>query len=320
MQNNRYEKIINTFKNQHLAVIGDIMLDNFIYGDVERISPEAPVPVVKMEKELLVCGGAGNVAINISELKAQVSLLGVVGADLDGKQLKQILKKKHLKQDGVCTVRDRPTIKKTRIVARGQQIVRVDQEENKPLDKKITAQLLQQIKKNIANWNAIVISDYNKGVVTQELMAGLQKICQNKKIPLIGDTKPQQHDLFKNVTLIAPNKHEALLMSNKKTVKQAGLALQKKLHCAVLITQGADGMMLFSKNKITNFPVTQQEVYDVVGAGDTVVSSLALALGAGADLATATIIANHAAGVAVSKIGTATVSTAELITSLKNEK
>lgn len=293
------------------------MLDKFIIGDVERISPEAPIPVVIAQKELSAPGGAGNVASNIAALGGVVSILGLVGNDSAMRDLLKEFKKRKINAKGIIKSSQRPTCQKIRIVARNQQMVRVDKEDNHYIHDGLEEKVINFARKNIKNWDGLVISDYAKGFITQNLATEIISLAKKHKKPIIGDTKPKHAAYFKNITLLTPNYKEATEISGIADVKKSGKAIQRKLNANVLITRGAEGMSLFEGKKIVNFTTKAKEVFDVAGAGDTVVATLILSLVSGANLEEAAVIANHAAGIAVAKVGTAAVSQRELKMDLK---
>lgn len=313
--------IINSFKDQKIAVIGDLILDQFIFGNVERTSPEAPIPVVLLEKETYKLGGAANTANNISALGAKVSLIGVIGNDNEGKMFLNEVKKNNINKDGIITLKDRPTTQKTRIVAKGQQIVRVDREQVHSIDSKTEASVIKFISDNIKNWDGMIVSDYGKGFITEKMAKAIVVLANKYKKPLVGDIKPAIHaPHFKNIGLLTPNAKEALEISHSDSIEEAGEKIQQELDCSVLITQGADGMTLFEGKKIQHFPALAKEVVDIVGAGDTVAAALCLSLASKASVEEGAIIASFAAGIVVSKMGTAVVEFNELKQSLENER
>ncbi len=320
-----YFNIIDKFSTRKILVVGDIMLDRFVWGNVERISPEAPVPVVEVIKETDVPGGCGNVANNIVSLKGKVYIVSVVGDDHSGELLKQILQEKGCDIYGIFTDDHRPTTVKTRIIAHNQQVVRIDKESriqiSQPMFKKIKSYILDIIR----DVDAILISDYGKGVITRSLLKYCISIAKKHDIPLSVDPKVEHFMEYKKVTVLTPNLNEATLgmklhkkPSNEEEVYELGKKILKKLKPeAVVITRGEKGMTLFSKNKIYHIPTRAKEVYDVTGAGDTVISVLTLCLSCGTDMITGCEIANFAAGVVVGKVGTATVSPEELKSIIK---
>ncbi|MCG2700278.1 D-glycero-beta-D-manno-heptose-7-phosphate kinase [Candidatus Parcubacteria bacterium] len=319
MKTDKLIKIVNNFSGKKIGVVGDLMLDHFMWGDVERISPEAPIPVVLVEKESFSPGGAGNTAANIAALKGETFIVGLVGCDQAGDFLFREFQKRGIKTSGVIRDSLKPTTQKIRVVARGQQMVRIDKEDNGCINAKIERKIINFINLNIKQWQALVISDYDKGLLNKELVQKIMKLAKKHKIPTIGDARPKNAIFFKNITLLTPNHKEAVEIAGTNNLREAGRIIQKKLNCDILITQGAEGMTLFEKNRIQHFSTKAREVFDVAGAGDTVVATLALALATGSSLKEAAIISNHAAGIVVGKLGVATINQKELKDSLKNE-
>jgi D-beta-D-heptose 7-phosphate kinase/D-beta-D-heptose 1-phosphate adenosyltransferase len=306
-------KIIDNFSGKKIGVVGDLMLDEFISGNVERISPEAPIPVVLVNKENFMPGGAANVANNISSLGGDVFVMGSVGKDRASVILLQALKSIGVNVEGIIVTPGKPTIQKTRIVAMGQQIVRLDREKIEYIDRKTEEKVIKFVASNIKNWDAVVISDYSKGFITPNLAKSIIGLAIKFGKPVIADTKNFSHaQFFKDVTLIKPNLHEAKNITGLQDLRAIGQTIQKNLNCNVLVTQGADGMTLFEKNKINHFASNAREVFDVSGAGDTVIATFILSLVSGADFQEAAAISNHAAGIAVGKSGTAIVIPKEL--------
>lgn len=314
------QQAIKKFSTVNVLVIGDIIVDHFIWGTVSRISPEAPVPVVNVTKESLLLGGSANVLHNLYALGANATLCGVIGKDLMGDHLIHLLEEMNSPTSGVIKTIDRPTTKKTRIVAQGQQVVRFDREKSGPLPADALDSLCVFLDDNIASFNAVIISDYNKGVICSHLLDHLRPLLTRHNIPMIVDPKPVHADLFKGATIITPNHHEAekmsgVTISDEDSLYLAAEILRKKLDSkAVLITRGEAGMALLEREKpIFTIPTVAREIYDVTGAGDTVIASLALGLAAGLSFAEAATLANCAAGIVVGKIGTATASARELL-------
>jgi len=301
-------KIIQRFPNQKILVIGDVMLDWWIEGTAERLSPEAPVPIVKKTGDQYFLGGAGNVAANISTLEGKVKLIGAIGRDSNGEKISRLAKEKNI--EFIIGGYQKITTAKIRVSAGGHQITRIDEEKINPIyiDSKI---LISEAEKA----QVIILSDYAKGIVTQKLMNDLEKY----KRKMLVDPKPQNKNLYKRVYLITPNKLEAEEMANKKDFFDAGELLRKKLGANILITRGEKGMSLFNGGEIY-LPTYAKEVYDVTGAGDTVIGTIALALSAKASLKDAAIIANHAAGIVVGKKGTAQTNIEELSKKIKEYK
>ena len=308
------------FAGARVLVIGDIILDHFLWGSVSRISPEAPVPVVNVTRENLMLGGAANVLHNLYALGAKASLCGVIGNDVMGDQLLGLLADVSSSTDGVVKVDDRPTIKKTRVIAHNQQVVRVDREVNQPVPAEAVEQILAHINANIENFDAVIISDYAKGLITESFMERLRGcLAKHQTVPLIIDPKPGRSACYHGVTLITPNNHEAEQMSaiairDEASLLHAAETLLDELSCeAMLITRGEAGMALLERGKkLLTIPTVAKEVFDVTGAGDTVIATLSVGLAVGLPFGTAATLANVAAGIVVGKVGTATVTVAEI--------
>ena len=315
----RLLQILNKFKGKNILVIGDIMLDKYIFGNVERISPEAPVQVVEVEKESYIPGGAANVANNISALKGNAYMVGIVGKDNEAEVLLKELKKRNINTDAIFADQSKPTTQKVRVMGQKQQLLRIDYEKRDYLNKEIEDDILKFIKKQISSTDAIIISDYAKGVITKNLITEIKNIAKDKII--IVDPKPKHKSFYKNVSLVTPNTKEAREMTSKEEINEVGKQLINELGTSILITRGENGMSLFEmEGNITNIPTKAREVYDVSGAGDTVVATLALALSSNATLKEAAMLANHAAGIKVGKLGTSTVTIEEIKRELENEQ
>jgi D-beta-D-heptose 7-phosphate kinase/D-beta-D-heptose 1-phosphate adenosyltransferase len=306
--------IVSKFKNVRVLVVGDIMLDRYWWGGVTRISPEAPVPVVALKDTTSAAGGAANVAANVSALGASPILLGCIGKDAEADELAAVLEKANILHDNVVKVSSKKTTVKTRIVAHGQQIVRVDQENIEPLFESDQQQVRNAFLRAIAEVDAVAISDYAKGLLTVELLDEMIAASKERGLPTIVDPKGRDYDRYRGATLLTPNRHEAALACNlddigKPVVNIAGEKLLSELDLdGVLITEGEDGMTLFQKAQDPiHLAASAREVYDSTGAGDTVIAALAVSLGAGLVLADAAKISNAAAGLVVEKVGTATV-------------
>ncbi len=313
-------KIIKDFKNRKILVIGDIILDHYIWGKVNRISPEAPVPVVEVTRENFLPGGAANVANNVVSLGGHAALVGINGEDVAGEALKGILEQKGVDCEGIF-MENRPTTVKTRVIAHNQQVVRFDREDSKYVGGRILKGILAHIQRVIYDFDAVIISDYKKGMVSAALVSGILKKTKPKNMLVAVDPKVGHFDFYKGVPLVTPNLIEASLGSGVEirddaSLNRAGRTLLNKLSLkAALITRGEQGMCLFEKNKITQIPTVARKVYDVTGAGDTVISAFTLAYASGADMAGAAIIANHAAGIVVGEVGTAVASAEQLLES-----
>ncbi|MDD4357853.1 MAG: D-glycero-beta-D-manno-heptose-7-phosphate kinase [Smithellaceae bacterium] len=318
-------KIIENFSRSAVLVVGDVMVDHFIWGKVSRISPEAPVPVVDVQKDSVMLGGSANVLNTIFAMGGGVYMAGVIGGDGIGKGLLRQLKEREIDTAGIVIEKDRLTTLKTRIVAHGQQVVRFDQESKKPIPKKSSDKILAYVKSLRNKIGAIVISDYSKGVISRELVEGIRNIARGTEIFLCVDPKQSDFSIYEGIHVITPNHHEAgraasLEFVNGDDLMKLGETLLAKYDFqALLVTRGEEGMSLFERGARivhTHFPAQAKEVYDVTGAGDTVIGVLALSLAAKANLKEATSLANHAAGIVVGKVGTSTVSREELISVL----
>lgn len=329
--NTRLMKYVPQFAGTRIMVIGDIIVDHFIWGTVTRISPEAPVPVVNVTREEMLLGGGANVLHNIYSLGGQATLCGIIGNDDMGGRLRQLLADLGASSQGLVQGK-RPTTVKTRVVAHGQQVVRFDREQTGAPSEQTIGAMRDYIDQNLADFDVVIVSDYYKGVISQPLMNYL--LCKvreveqesGRRIPVVVDPKPDQADRFIGATIITPNHLEAEKMSglqitNEQELMQAAKILRNKFSCeAVLITRGEAGMSLLETGKeLVTIPTMAREVFDVTGAGDTVIATLALGLAAGATFAEAAALANVAAGIVVGKIGTATVSGAEILAELKGE-
>ena len=304
---------IERFRGKRILVIGDIMLDKYLNGDVSRISPEAPVPIVTVKNERFVPGGAANVACNIASLGGNAVMAGVIGKDEPGTLLMKELQERGIETSQVIVDRKKPTTQKVRVVAQNQQLLRVDYEDAGNICHETEMELIKSVRKEIPGVDALVVSDYAKGVITPELMKSIQSARNNKV--LIVDPKPTHRSLYTEVSVITPNLKEAMEMAPREesSIDGMGNYLVNELKSTILITLGEKGMALFQKDgKKTEIPTHAKEVFDVSGAGDTVVAALALALSSGASVEQAAMIANYAAGVKVGKRGTASVGVEEL--------
>jgi D-beta-D-heptose 7-phosphate kinase/D-beta-D-heptose 1-phosphate adenosyltransferase len=317
-----FNKILNEFKKQKLLIIGDLILDRYIWGKVNRISPEAPVPIVEVTDENFLLGGASNVANNIASLGGQTSIIGVAGNDRAGEILIKMLQEKSIKCRGViCS--SRPTTVKTRVIAHNQQVVRFDREDKNQIDGKVFKELINCIRHELPDHDAVIISDYKKGIVSLELVREVIKNSKPKNIFVAVDPKVGHFHYYKNVSLITPNTNEASIASgieikDERSLINAGKTLLKRISCdAVLITRGEHGMSLFRKDEVVHIPTVARNVYDVTGAGDTVIATFTIAYASAADMRDAAIIANHAAGIVVGEVGTAVVTLEQLRRSLR---
>lgn len=312
-------KELNDFSKVKILVVGDVMLDRYWWGSVSRISPEAPVPVVRLKKTSLSAGGAANVAANIAGLGAQPVLFGLVGDDEEAGLIRGLLHDLSVASNRLVAVPDRPTTVKTRVIAHSQQVARVDQETDAALSPDIEITLLDNIVAMIPEVNAIVISDYAKGMVTAGLLKALISEAKDLRTPVLVDPKGKDYSKYRGATIVTPNQREAAEACNLEEggndlVGRAGKRLLAELEGdAVLITQGEKGMTLFQNRfEPIKFAAAARQVYDVTGAGDTVIATLATAIGAGLDLGTSTRLANIAAGIVVEQVGTSSISLSEL--------
>ena len=311
--------ILDSFANTKILVIGDVMLDRYWWGSVSRISPEAPVPVVKMDSMTLAAGGAANVAANVAGLGAKPILVGIIGDDAEGEMFPEVLSKVGVRHDHLIKINGRPTTVKTRIIAHSQQMARIDQETDTNLSASDEQAVWSKIEPLIKDSHAVVISDYAKGFLTDSLLRLVIDLANIVRVPVLVDPKGKDYSKYRAASLLTPNRREAadacgLEENTQQMVDIAGnkLLADNDLN-SVLITQGEDGMTLFRKSgEPFHLNTLAREVYDVTGAGDTVIASLAVAIGSGADLETAANIANTAAGFVVEQVGTTAVSLAEL--------
>ncbi|MBM9537347.1 D-glycero-beta-D-manno-heptose-7-phosphate kinase [Desulfobulbus alkaliphilus] len=322
------QQLIPRLSKARVLVIGDIIVDHFLWGTVSRISPEAPVPVVNVQREDLLLGGSANVLRNIVSLGGQGALCGLIGADPMGRKVVDLVTSLGASTEGLV-VGQRPTTVKTRVVAQGQQVVRFDREQTGiPAQQSLDA-LLAYLKQHVHTFDAVVVSDYAKGMINEQLMTSLHHLLhrvrkkEGRQLPLIVDPKPSNIHCFVGATVITPNHLEAMQISgirieDDQSLLAAARQIRKDIGCsAVLITRGEAGMALLgSDDVLVTIPTMAREIYDVTGAGDTVAATLALGLAAACSMDDSAVLANHAAGVVVGKVGTASVSTGELITAL----
>lgn len=311
-------EILKEFENRRILVIGDLILDRFIWGKVNRISPEAPVPVVDVVDQNFALGGAANVARNIVSLGGGATVMGIVGLDRAAERIRNMLSASGI--DFHSIEDKRPTTVKTRVIAHNQQVVRFDQESREKLSGRSLRAMLSGIEKSVKEHDAVIVSDYMKGVVTKQAIERILKAAGRKFVAV--DPKVGHFHLYKNVSLTTPNLKEAsegsgIEIHDIPSLKKAGKALMRKTSKSVLITRGEDGMSLFEKGKVSHIPTLAKHVYDVTGAGDTVIAVLAMAYASGASLVDASVISNHAAGIVVGEVGTATATPEGLRRSLK---
>ena len=310
--------ILERFRAARLLVVGDLMLDEFVWGKVSRISPEAPVPVVWVSRESAMPGGAANVANNLRALGGQVTVVGVAGDDAGGRRLREELAARGINTRGLLTV-ERPTTVKTRVIAHHQQVVRVDRENPEPLPARVTGQLIKTIEGLLGDVDGIIIEDYGKGVITRDLLAAVVPAVRKRNKLATVDPKEEHFELYRGVTALTPNRAEAGAgvgreLATDADVRNAGRELLRRLGCeGLLITLGEEGMWLFERGgHEARIPTVAREVFDVAGAGDTVIAAFTLALASGASMEQAAHLANQAAGIVVGKLGVAVVTPKEL--------
>lgn len=315
LDHNEAKRFLESMREKRVLVIGDIMIDEWIWGHVSRISPEAPVPVVAVSDHSFTLGGAGNVASNLRALGATVSFAGIVGDDGEGARVLAMLQEEQVDHDLVMRLNDRPTTRKTRVVAHNQQVVRADWESSAPLRTNDIERFCKQLAEVVANYDAIVLSDYAKGVFSRTVV---QTALVGKIV--VADPKPKNIDLFAGVTCVAPNIFEAsgatgVDIIDDASLATAGMLLLERLRCKyVVITLGERGMSLFgAEGEQVRIPSVARTVFDVSGAGDTVTAVLTLALAAGAPILSALQLANFSAGAVVEKLGTATATSDEIL-------
>ncbi|MDX6305816.1 MAG: D-glycero-beta-D-manno-heptose-7-phosphate kinase [Blastocatellia bacterium] len=321
----RATELLGKLGDRNIVVLGDVMLDEFLWGDVTRISPEAPVPVVDIRRESTHLGGAANVLANLVALGAKACVVGLVGDDFAGERIRSSVGDKSDFQADNSLIKDgsRPTTIKTRIIAQNQMVVRADREHRTPVSGKTEDLIIAAIKSALENAHALIVSDYDKGVVTPRILAEVLPIAYGR-MPVLIDPKLRNFEAYRPATLITPNHHEALRMANLEEdsdegLKQAARSIRSHLSCdAVLITRGDRGMMLVEADREPiNVDTVAREVFDVTGAGDTVIAALAAALAAGSSMTEAAVLANHAAGIVVGKLGTATATGKEVLDSIQ---
>jgi D-glycero-beta-D-manno-heptose-7-phosphate kinase len=329
----RVRKLLDAGSRARILVLGDVMLDHFLWGTVGRISPEAPVPVVEFEREAFIPGGAGNVARNLADLNVAVDLFGVIGQDEAAVRLKQVLKHDRIGCFGLMGDGGRCTGVKTRIVAHRQQIVRVDRETRSEIDEAMTRRLLRAVETGLTGVDAVIVGDYAKGVITQALLEGIKGLCRERGVWLSLDPKPAHRLDLTGLSLLTPNRKEAFELAGaqdqvagEKPCQDGGLRrvadkLLEELKPAVLmITLGDQGLLLCQRgHEPFHVSTVAREVFDVSGAGDTTIASFTMAIVAGAAPIEAAIFANHAAGVVVGKLGTATAQPQELVESFRRQ-
>ena len=316
----RLKELLAAFRRARVLVVGDVMLDEFVWGKVSRISPEAPVPIVWVQSESLMPGGAANVAHNVRVLGGVVELVGVIGSDAWGTALSAELLKRQIGTVGLLKEPSRRTTVKTRVIAHHQQVVRVDREQTESLSASVRLRLVDLVRKQLESVDAVIIEDYGKGVMTREFLEDIIPLARAKRKLITVDPKEERFELYHGVTAITPNRLEAgealgRHVDTEEALITGGQELLQRLRCeGVLITLGEDGMCLFERGgRRTRIPTVAQEVFDVAGAGDTVIGAFTLALASGASMTEAAVIANQAAGIVVGKLGVAVATPDELL-------
>lgn len=318
----RLESLLERFRGRHLLVVGDLILDRFIWGEVNRISPEAPVPVVNIQHETVHLGGAANVAANLVELGAVPHLVGLVGPDGAGRMLLKELEKKGIDPAGVITSDGRATTVKTRIIARHQQVCRTDREDRDPFPRSEMETIERLSLEKLERVEAVILSDYDKGTLAHPITRSLIERCRQRAKFVAIDPKLGDFSKYRASSLITPNKKEAeeasgMLILDEISLQSVGNTLLEQTSAeSILITRGEEGMTLFAVQGHCHISTVAREVFDVTGAGDTVIATMTLAVACGATRRQAAFLANHAAGIVVGKLGTATVSAAEIRVSL----
>ncbi len=309
----KLQKYFKNSKNKKIAVIGDVMLDKYVYGHVSRISPEAPVQVIDIESTEYKLGGAANVANNIKALGAEPVLIGVIGDDYDAHHYMDTMRKQKLSTEGILRDKSRPTTSKTRVIAHSQHIIRIDSEVKHNISNETAKKLIKFVKDNLNDFVSVILQDYNKGVLTKEVIKNIISICKTADKPVYVDPKYDNFFEYVNISIFKPNKKEVqdvlgMPVENDESVKKAGRILIDRLNCEYLIlTRGEKGMLMFDKEKnktaVLNIPTKARKVADVSGAGDTVISTLAVMLAGGADIKEAVALANQAAGIVCEEVG-----------------
>jgi rfaE bifunctional protein kinase chain/domain len=320
----RARALLQAMRGRVVLVVGDVMLDEFLWGKVVRISPEAPVPVVEVTDQTFHLGGAGNVASNIRSLGGEALLTGVVGADAAAERVRTALRAAGVEANLQVAEGGRPTTVKTRIVAHHQQVVRADREQADDISDAAEQAVLESVQKALPKCQALILSDYQKGVVTPRLMKTIPPLARRRRIPILVDPKVPHFPLYRRVSVITPNQVEAeqatgIRIRSAADLTAAGKRIVAMLGCgAALVTRGEHGMTLFEgKRPPLHIPTAARDVFDVTGAGDSVIATLALALCGGARLPEAAVLANYAAGVVVGKLGTAAATPEEILAAVE---
>lgn len=322
----RLIELKNNFKGKRIAVVGDMMLDIYFWGDVKRISPEAPVPVVEVENEFFRFGGAANCALNIASLSGIPEPIGVIGYDSFGTIFSSLLSDSNISAKGIMVDETRPTTAKTRVIADKQHVVRIDKESKLSLNSNLNEKMLKHLEEIIGTLDGIILQDYNKGVLTESLIKSIIKLAHNKNIIITVDPKFHNFFAYKNVTVFKPNRKEAedvlgIKIKSDEDILNAGNLLLEKLNAVyVLLTLSSEGIAVFEKGKSERrMPTKARRVADVSGAGDTVISTLTMALASGADIFEATYLANYAGGIVCEEVGIVPIESDKLFNTIIQE-
>lgn len=317
------KQLLGHFSEQKILVIGDLMLDHYLWGDISRISPEAPVPVVDIESEEYKLGGAANVCYNVATLGATVIPIGVIGNDENGERLSEIFRESRMATEGLFIDSSRPTTIKSRVIARGQHMIRTDRETRSPLDESLNSQIIRFVSSHLNDIDGIIFEDYNKGLLSRHLIQTLIGLAKEHHIPVSVDPKFENFFDYEHVSLFKPNRKETmdrlgLVQMDGDALEKAGQKLMDRLHCdALLITLGDKGMALFEQGTpLVTIPTQAVKVHDVSGAGDTVIATMAVCLAAGANYKEAATIANQAAGIVCGQVGIVPIDKDELLKTL----
>jgi len=327
MIKNKIEKIFSKSSGKRICIIGDIMLDRYMLGDVTRISPEAPVQVFDIRKTEPKLGGAANVSLNIKKLNAEPFLIGIIGKDIEGEVLKQVLKGQGQNINGIIEAEDRPTTCKTRVIASSHHLLRIDSESKREISKDIEKKILGMLKENVKEFEIIIMQDYNKGVLTKSLIKSIIAFSKINKIKILVDPKFDNFFEFKNAFVFKPNRKEMedafgrKAKSDEELMKICNELINKTKCCNLVLTLGEHGMKVFNKSdgkiNIHSIKTRARKVSDVSGAGDTVISTIAVMLAGGADIIEAVEIANIAAGIVVEEVGIVPIEKDNLIRHIK---
>jgi D-glycero-beta-D-manno-heptose-7-phosphate kinase len=320
-------KIFQKSRKKHIAIVGDVMLDKYVYGDVTRISPEAPVQVIDVNNTEYKLGGAANVANNIKTLDSEPILIGVIGNDIEGDIFLETMKKQQIPTDGIFKDVTRPTTSKTRVIAHAQHIMRIDHEIEQDVIGKLAKDIIAFIKSNLSDFECVILQDYNKGVLSKDVIDNIISICRDADKPVLVDPKFDNFFEYKNVTVFKPNRKEiqdvmGVRIDGDDSAVEIGKKLLDIIKCEWLVlTRGEKGMMLFDKENrkvvVHNIPTKARRVADVSGAGDTVISTLAVSLCGGAGIKEAMVLANQAAGLVCEEVGIVPIYKKALLDSFK---